>query len=229
MQQIVLVEDDQRLASLVKAFLIDNGFQVICFSEGKQALQAILSDPPALILLDINLPDSDGFTLCRNIRRHLNTPILFLTARDSDGDQINGLDLGGDDYLVKPVEPKVLLARVHSVLRRCRPGLEKSERLTFGRLSIDKNSRLVEYDNQPIDLTSHEFELLCLLASHPGQVQTREFVHLKMIGREYDGLDRSVDVRISRLRKKLFDDLKKPYRIITVWGKGYLFSPTAWE
>lgn len=229
MPNIVLVEDDQRLAALVVDFLSKNGFRVSWFESGTLALGEILKSPPDLILLDINLPDCDGFSLCRKLRRHLPTPILFLTARDSNNDQINGLELGGDDYLVKPVEPAVLLARIQSVLRRCQTQLTSNGKLTFGRLSIDIQARRVHYDGQVIDLTSHEFELLCLLANHPGQVQTREFVHLKMIGREYDGLDRSVDVRISRLRKKLFDDVKKPYRIITVWGKGYLFSATAWD
>ncbi|MCU4674970.1 response regulator [Catenovulum sp. 2E275] len=229
MQHIVLVEDDDRLASLIEKFLNKNGYKVSRISDGRSAVQFILSHKPDLVLLDINLPDLDGFAVCRQIRHQFNQPILFLTAKDSDYDHVSGLEMGADDYLIKPIEPHVLLARIHNAFRRCQTNMISQQKLTFGQLSIEKSSRIVTLAEQPIELTTHEFELLWLLASHAGQVQSREFVHQQMIGREYDGLDRSVDVRISRLRKKLQDNLKKPYRIITVWGKGYLFSATAWE
>jgi two-component system OmpR family response regulator/two-component system response regulator RstA len=176
------------------------------------------------------LPGLDGMALCRQIRPQFAGPILFLTAKDSDFDQVLGLEIGADDYVIKPVEPRVLLARINNLLRRVNYKVEEQEdELAFGLLQIKRNSRVVKLDSQPIDLTSHEFDLLWLLASHAGQAKSREFIHQAMIGREYDGLDRTVDVRISRLRKKLKDPADSPYRIKTIWGKGYLFVPDAWQ
>ncbi|MER2491438.1 response regulator [Catenovulum sediminis] len=233
MKNIVLVEDDQKLASLIAQFLQQNRFQVQVIARGDIAIDTILNVNPDLVILDINLPGCDGFAVCRAIRNKYSGPILFLTARDSDFDHVSGLEMGADDYLIKPIEPHVLLARIHTLFRRCSgqniSQISQSSVLVFGNLKIDKQSRIVTYRNQRIELTTHEFELLLLLASKPGEVQTREYVHQKMIGREYDGLDRSVDVRVSRLRKKLHDDLNKPYKIVTVWGKGYVFSATAWD
>jgi len=229
-QHIALIEDDERLASLIETFLKQNGYQVSCIQDGGSAAQFILDKKPDLILLDINLPNQDGFSICRQVRQAYSQPILFLTAKDSDYDHVSGLELGADDYIIKPIEPHVLLARIHNAFRRCQPKISShNQKLVFGQLTIEKNSRLVALAGQSIELTTHEFELLWLLASRAGEVQSREFVHQQMIGREYDGLDRSVDVRVSRLRKKLNDNLKKPYRIITIWGKGYMFSATAWE
>ena len=174
------------------------------------------------------LPGKDGFTVCREVRDKFNVPILMLTAKGEDFDQVVGLEFGADDYVIKPVEPRVLLARINAVLRRQQP-VKVSEELVFGQLRIDKTSRQVFLHQQEVILTSHEFELLWLLASNAGEVLNRDYVHQKMIGREYDGLDRTVDVRISRLRKKLIDNTARPYRIKTVWGQGYLFVSDAWE
>lgn len=231
MHSILLVEDDEKLAKLIADFLQQNQFHVEVVSRGDIAISQIIRQQPDLVILDINLPGQDGFSVCRAVRPQFNKPILFLTARDSDFDHVTGLEIGADDYLIKPIEPHVLLARLHSILRRChtQPVATTSNVLQFGGLIIDKQSHKVSLAGERVELTSHEFELLALLAEKPGEVQTREYVHKKMIGREYDGLDRSVDVRISRLRKKLNDDLKSPYRIVTVWGKGYLFSATAWD
>lgn len=232
MQHIALIEDDHRLAELISQFLQQNQFRVTIIDRGDQAVDFILQQQPDLVILDINLPYQDGFSICRTIRGQYQKPILFLTAKDSDFDHVSGLEMGADDYLIKPIEPHVLLARIHNAFRRSQYHLESNancHELVYGRLRIDKNSHIVEYDHQPIELTSHEFELLWLLASHPGQVQSREYIHQQMIGREYDGLDRSVDVRISRLRKKLFDHSETPTRFITIWGKGYVFSETAWD
>ncbi|KMT64897.1 response regulator [Catenovulum maritimum] len=232
MLHIALVEDDQRLAQLISQFLRQNQFKVTVIDRGDQAIEFILGQKPDLVILDINLPYLDGFTICRSIRNVFASPILFLTAKDSDFDHVSGLEMGADDYIIKPIEPHVLLARIHNALRRGQPKIESqsnNHKLQFGKLSIEKHSRIVTYDGQDIELTSHEFELLWLLASHAGEVQSRDYIHKQMIGREYDGLDRSVDVRVSRLRKKLFDDINKPYRFVTVWGKGYVFSATAWD
>lgn len=230
MKHIVLVEDDHRLAALVKQFLEQNNFKVSVIDRGDKAVDFIFAHSPDLLILDIMLPYLDGFSICRQIRQEFTHPILFLTAKDSDFDHVLGLEIGADDYIIKPIEPHVLLARINTLFRRMNNQTNTDQpRLTFGKLVIDKNSRQVTYDNVHVDLTSHEFELLCLLASKPSEVQSREYIHQKMIGRAYDGLDRSVDVRISRLRKKLFDNPESPSKIMTVWGKGYLFSASAWS
>ena len=230
MKNIVLVEDDPRLATLVQQFLQQNHFQVSIVDRGNIAVATILTQDPDLVILDIMLPDMDGFSICKKIRPHYLKPIIFLTAKDSDFDHVLGLEIGADDYLIKPIEPHVLLARINNALRRANHELQTTDKvLSFGKLTINKQARFVQYDNQVIDLTTHEYELLCLLAAKPGEVQSRDYIHQKMIGREYDGLDRSVDVRISRLRKKLLDNIDSPTRIITVWGKGYVFNPAAWE
>jgi two-component system OmpR family response regulator/two-component system response regulator RstA len=163
------------------------------------------------------------------VRDKFSLPILMLTAKSEDFDQVLGLELGADDYVIKPAEPRVLLARVNALLRRGQTVTKTSEELQFGDLIIDKTSRIVQLSDKEIVLTSHEFELLWLLASNAGQVLSREHVHQHMIGRQYDGLDRTVDVRVSRIRKKLGDNSDKPFRIKTVWGQGYLFVSDAWD
>lgn len=228
MQHILLVEDDIRLAALISDFLQQNNFKVSVLNSGEQAIAFVFNERPDLVILDIMLPEVDGFTICRRIRSSFQQPILFLTAKDSDFDHILGLEIGADDYMIKPIEPHVLLARIHMVLRRRKKQGEK-DIIAIDALSIDKKSRQVSLNGINIELTSHEFELLWLLASNPGEIQSRDFIHQQMLGREYDGLDRSVDVRISRLRKKLGDNTQTPYKIITVWGKGYLFSRSAWK
>jgi len=230
MNHILLVEDDLRLANLIAKFLEQNGFQVSMLHQGDTVVDFIQKNSPDLIILDVMLPNQDGFTVCRRIRDDYVHPIIFLTAKDSDFDHVLGLEIGADDYIIKPVEPHVLLARINMLLRRKKQSSKISlGHLKFGELNIYKTSRQVSLSSQPIELTSHEFELLWLLASNAGEPQSREYIHKQMIGREYDGLDRSVDVRISRLRKKLGDCTENPYRIITVWGKGYLFSSSAWD
>lgn len=230
MSRILLVEDDVRLADLIADFLTTNDFTVDVLHRGDLVVDTVKKNAPALIILDIMLPQVDGFTLMTQLRTFYNKPIFFFTAKDSDFDHVKGLEIGADDYLIKPIEPHVLLARINTALRRTSAlQFTKQQTLTYGQLTIDKSTRCVCLDNQDIELTSHEFELLWLLASKPGEIQSREVIHHQMIGREYDGLDRSVDVRVSRLRKKLNDDLKKPTRILTVWGKGYIFSPSAWN
>lgn len=230
MNHILLVEDDLRLANLIAKFLTKNGFQVSLLHKGDAVVSFLQKQTPDLIILDVMLPNEDGFTVCRKIRNSYTHPIIFLTAKDSDFDHVLGLEIGADDYIIKPVEPHVLLARINMLIRRKKQSKKMFvEQLEFGQLKIHKASRQVSLSSESIELTSHEFELLWLLASNAGEPQSRDYIHKKMIGREYDGLDRSVDVRVSRLRKKLGDCTKNPYRIITVWGKGYLFSTSAWE
>ena len=177
------------------------------------------------------LPGKDGFTVCRDLRPEYTGPILMLTAKSTDFDQVLGLEIGADDYVIKPVEPRVLLARINALLRRGNlPSIsdEKAE-LTCGSLHINRASRKVTLKQESIELTSQEFDLLWLLASKPGEVQNRDYIYKAVIGREYDGLDRSVDVRVSRLRKKLNDSTEAPFRIKTIWGQGYLFVEDAWQ
>lgn len=230
MIHIALVEDDLRLAALTEQFLIQQNFKVTVLNSGENAPELILSHQPDLVILDIMLPKMDGFSICKTLRKSFDKPIIFLTAKDSDFDHVLGLEIGADDYIIKPVVPHVLLAHINAVLKRLTKHEEpQHQEITFGQLVINKKSRKVRYQHKEVDLTSHEFELLWLLANSAGEPISRDYIHEKMLGREYDGLDRSVDVRISRLRKKLDDNPSSPYKIITIWGKGYLFSTTAWD
>ncbi|MEL7297109.1 MAG: winged helix-turn-helix domain-containing protein [Pseudomonadota bacterium] len=231
---VVVVEDDQRLARLVRGFLCRHGFQVQVYYRGDDAISHIPIIAPDVVILDIGLPGADGFEVCRALRPDFDGLIVMLTARDDDIDQIVGLEIGADDYIVKPVEPRVLLARLRSLLRRQAqlnaPSLQAAERLslTFGSLALHLDTRDVLLHQQTVSLTTTEFDLLAYLARHAGQVLARETLFKALRGLEYDGLDRSIDVGISRLRKKLNDSGETPRRIKTVRGKGYLFVPDSW-
>ena len=230
MSKIMLVEDDQRLASLVQSFLQQHGYSVQVCDNGLQAEQACKEFGPELVVLDLMLPGLDGFAVCRALRGWYRQPILMLTAKQSDIDQVLGLELGADDYVIKPVEPRVLLARIHALLRRTQGGTSADQqRLEFGKLKLNQSAREAYYAEQLVELTSYEFDLLWMLAKHAGQTVRREAIHKQIIGREYDGLDRTVDVRVSHLRRKLGDNAETPFRIKTVWGKGYLFVADAWN
>lgn len=230
--RILLVEDDKKLSELIKQFFSQHGFMVKVLHDGKTLAKSIGEFKPKVLILDIMLPCEDGFSLCKKIRHTYSGSLLFLTAKSSDFDHVLGLELGADDYVIKPVEPRVLLARVQALLRRSEKSIateQSSVNLEFGKLVIDKVSRCVTLAGEHIDLTSHEFDMLCLLASNPAQVVDRELIYERLIGREYDGLDRSADVRISRIRKKLHDNPQNPYKIKTIWGKGFFFVPDAWN
>ncbi|KJZ00828.1 MULTISPECIES: response regulator [Pseudoalteromonas] len=229
MANILLVEDDLALQELTRDYLQQNNLHVAVLSRGDEVMDYLSKHKVDLMILDVMLPGKDGFTVCREVRDKYALPILMLTAKGEDFDQVIGLELGADDYVIKPAEPRVLLARITALLRRTQEQDKSVQSVTFGELKIDKNSRIVTLKGQEVSLTSHEFELLWLLASNAGDVLSREYVHEQMIGRQYDGLDRTVDVRISRLRKKLGDNSDKPYRIKTVWGQGYLFVSDAWS
>jgi DNA-binding response OmpR family regulator len=228
MPVILLIEDDLRLSELVRTYLHGNGFRVLVEHRGDRALERIERENPDLLILDLGLPGQDGFSVCKAVRAQSDLPILILTARDNDIDHVVGLELGADDYVVKPVEPRVLVARIHALLRRGRaaPAPEQKQ-LRFGTLSINPAARAVALDDRDVALSSNEFDLLYFLAVRAGAIQSRETLYLQLYKREYDGLDRSLDVRISHLRKKLGDD-GAPDKIKTVWGHGYLFVPDAW-
>lgn len=230
-KKILLVEDDRQLSDLVTEFLTSEGFHVKQEFRGDTVEKRVKLFSPDLIILDVMLPGKDGFGVCRDLRPDFTGPVLMLTAKNTDFDQVLGLEIGADDYVIKPVEPRVLLARVNALLRRGDLPNQKEEQgeITCGSLYINKASRKVTLNDENVDLTSQEFDLLWLLAGKPGEVQNRDYIYKAVIGREYDGLDRSVDVRISRLRKKLDDDTETPFRIKTIWGQGYLFVPDAWN
>lgn len=228
--RILIVEDDERLATLTREYLEGNGFEVDVEGDGNRAVDRILNENPDLVILDVMLPGEDGLGVCRRVRPEFSGPILMLTARTDDMDQVVGLEMGADDYISKPVRPRVLLARVRALLRRVvnagdHTELQSSDdsRLQFGNLVVDNAMREAWLGNESIDLTSAEFDLLWLLASNAGRVLTREEIFTALRGIEYDGQDRSIDVRVSRIRPKVGDDPMHPRRIKTVRSKGYLF------
>lgn len=230
MTKILLVEDDNRLASLMQSFLTQHGFDVQCQARGDAVAEQCRQFQPDAIVLDLMLPGLDGFGVCRQIRPWYKGPVLMLTAKQSDIDQVLGLELGADDYVIKPVEPRVLVARINALLRRGHANQPSAQQeLQFGQLLLKLRARETWLNQQRIELTSYEFDLLWMLAQHAGQTLKREAIHQQIIGREYDGLDRTVDVRISHLRRKLGDNAESPFRIKTVWGKGYLFVADAWQ
>ena len=230
--QILLVEDDQRLVELISDYLKRQDFNVATCERGDLAISQIVELQPDIVILDLNLPGKDGLSVCREVRHKYKGSILMLTAREEDVDQVAGLELGADDYVKKPIEPRVLLARIRALLRRSPQYNQTSnhgaESLEFGLLQICLTSRRVTLENQQVDLTSSEYDLLSLLAESAGSTLSREHLFKSLRGIEYDGLDRSMDVNISRLRKKLGDSSSRPFRIKTIWGQGYLFVPDAW-
>jgi DNA-binding response OmpR family regulator len=232
MAHVLLVEDDERLSQLIVSYLQNQGFKVTRLANGERLLSTIKQNPPNIVVLDVMLPGDNGFTLCRAIRPYYSGPLLFMTAKGDDFDQIMGLEIGADDYIIKPVEPRVLLARINAQLRRANhktSASKNAQKLIFGQLIIDRNARSAVLKGLDVQLTSHEFDMLWKLAENASTLVERSVLYDELIGREYDGLDRSADVRISRLRKKLEDNPLHPYRIKTIWGKGFFFVADAWN
>ena len=226
--RILIVEDDERLATLTREYLENNGLQVSVEGDGGKAVDRILSERPDLVVLDLMLPGEDGVSICRRVRSQYGGQILMLTARTDDLDEVLGLEMGADDYVAKPVRPRVLLARIRALLRRNAAPAEESEndnqsRLRFGALVVDNSMREAWLEDRSVELTSAEFDLLWLLCSSAGRVLSREEIFSQLRGIEYDGQDRSIDVRVSRIRPKIGDDPMHPRLIKTVRSKGYLF------
>ena len=228
---VLFVEDDAELAALMRDFLARHDLDVIIEPRGDTAAAALERVQPALLLLDIMLPGKDGLTLCRELRPTFAGPIVMLTSLDSDMNHILGLELGANDYILKNTPPAVVAARLRAQLRQHQPAApvaSSPQRLVFGKLLIDEPCREVTLDGERIALSTSDFDLLWHLASHAGEVQDRDTLLRVMRGLSYDGLDRSIDIAVSRLRKKLGDDPIAPFRIKTVRNKGYLFSPAGW-
>jgi len=224
---ILIVEDDLKLSQLMKEYLSELGFMVSTESNGSKAIYRIQQESPNLVILDINLPDADGFQICRTIRDEYNGLILMLTARESIDDHISGLDIGADDYIQKPIKPDLLHARIKTLLKRNTGNFLTT--IEHGQLKIDVPARKVYLNNFLIDLKPKEVELLIYLAKNADMPVSRDSISKAMRGISFDGIDRSIDLRISYLRKSLQDDPEDPKRIITVRGKGYCFVSTAWE
>ncbi|WP_249297150.1 response regulator [Pseudoalteromonas phenolica] len=224
---ILLIDDDIELTDLVSQFLTQNGYEVRVINHGNNAINDIETSKPDLIILDLMLPGTDGLTICKAIRPNFAGPIIMLTALIDDIDEVTGLEVGADDYLCKPIKPRVLLAHIRAQLRRQSSLIEQQHTKIVsckGDLQIDLPNRRVQYLSQDIDLSSAEFDLLVILASSPGEIFSRERLHKRIFKLDYDPLDRSIDLRVSRLRKKLGDDPKQPRLLTTVRNKGYLLA-----
>jgi DNA-binding response OmpR family regulator len=224
MQRLLVIDDDSRLANMLRDYLGEAGFRVASVAGGGAGLALLARESYDAVVLDLMLPDMDGLEVCRQIRRRDPAlPILMLTARGDATDRIVGLELGADDYLPKPFEPRELLARLRAILRRSRAA-DTGEVLRFGRLEIDRGAREVRLDGQCRPLTGHQFGLLLILAEHAGRVMTREALMDILKAEPREAFDRSIDVHISRIRAAIEDDAKRPRRILTVRGTGYVFA-----
>lgn len=225
---ILLVEDNQKLADFIKNSLTEAGYHVENETRGDKAAYRIIKETPDLVVLDIMLPEMDGKQICQTVRNEYTGKILMLTALKDIESEVNSLNLGADDYLTKPVAEAVLLAHIAALLRR--PTLtEKIDHIQFGGLDIDLIQSNVSLFGKSVELSPSEFELLALLAKNADHVLNRDNIMYALRGREYDGVDRSIDLRISYLRKKLGDNTQKPSKIKTMHGKGYMLISTAWD
>ena len=233
-QQLLMIEDDARLASMVSEYLRQGGFEVAHALDGASGLAALQKEPPALVVLDLMLPDMDGLEICRRIRgiggAVGKTPILMLTAKGDPMDRVIGLEVGADDYLAKPFEPRELLARIRAILRRSSEPATSAEHddthpiLRFGSLELDRDARIVTLAGKEADLTSYQFDLLLAVAERAGRVLTRDQIMEAVRGRELEAFDRSIDVHMGRIRAAIEVDAKDPKRILTVRGVGYVFA-----
>ena len=225
MPRILLIDDDEKLGELLGAYFKRFDLDLVAANHPALGLQKLAAEKPDLVILDVMLPDQDGFQLCREIRRHSAVPIIMLTARGDVTDRVVGLELGADDYTPKPFEPRELVARVQNVLRRTstRAELQEEGRLRFRDLDLNLERRTVDLEGAPLDLTTMEYQLLVLFASHPGRTYTRDEILNELRGIDAQLFSRSVDILVSRLRQKLKDTTRQPRYIKTVWGTGYTF------
>ncbi|MCG9682979.1 response regulator [Vibrio sp. Isolate23] len=235
LQSLFIVEDDVKLRSMLEEYFVKQDFDVTTFEDGSSAIDAIVERQPDLLLLDLMLPGMDGLTICRQIRAKYSGKVLMLTASDDDFDHVAALEIGADDFVSKPIKPRVLLARMRMLLRRAPVGESTTENesklantLTYGQLSLNHARKICTLAGSQVSMSDSDFDLLWILASSPDEVLSRDVLTQRLRGIEYDGLDRTVDNKVVSLRKKLGDNSATPKRIITVRGKGYLFVPDSW-
>ena len=230
--KMIIVEDDLKLQRMLKDYFVAQDFDVTALDDGSDATQRILTEQPDIVLLDLMLPVTDGLTICRQTRTLFKGKILMLTASDDDFDHVAGLETGADDYVTKPIKPRVLLARVRSLLRRQEtntPTVDDSSCLQFDQLTLKNTYKKCQLSGSVLSLTDSEFDLLWLLASNPDTPLSRDYLTQTLRGIEYDGIDRTIDNKVVRLRKILGDDKTPAEKIQTIRGKGYLFVSTAWH
>ena len=222
--KILTVDDDPNILQLINLYLTREGFEVLQASNGTDALKIFKTTPPSLMLLDVMLPGMDGWQVCREVRKISNIPIIMLTAKDETFDKVLGLELGADDYIVKPFDMKELVARIKAVIRRFQVAEAPEKELVFPGLTINISQYTVTYMGKPLEMPPREIELLYFLASHPGMVFTREQLLEQVWGYDYFGDSRTVDVHVKRLREKLSGGEELGWQIKTVWGVGYKFE-----
>lgn len=228
-RDVLIVDDDTKLTAMLKSYLEDQGYDVRVADGGIAGAQDALREPTDIVLLDVMLPDIDGFETCRRIREQSNVPIIMLTARGEDTDRIVGLEIGADDYVPKPFNPRELAARMKAVLRRAvreapRDGSESGEFIRIGDLVFDFEGRRLTKNDTPLELTSRQFDLLRILVERKGRVQSRSALMKELTGDEFDSFDRSIDVHVSRIRAAIEDNPKKPKYLKSVRGAGYVFA-----
>ena len=222
--KVLVVDDEREITKVVRAYLEQGGFRVVTAHDGQEALIVFRHERPDLVILDLNLPTIDGLDVCRTIRKESETPVIMLTARVEEADRLIGLELGADDYVVKPFSPREIVARVRAVLRRTQGVQKKVETIVAGSVSLDLTRHMVSVDDRPIDLTPTEFNLLAAMAEQPGRAFSRFDLLNAAQGEAYEGYERTVDVHIKNLRQKVEPDPKHPRYILTVYGVGYKFS-----
>jgi len=221
--KVLVVDDDEKISSLIELYLKKEGYEVIKARDGVDGIYKFKNEAPNIVLLDLMLPKKDGYEVCKEIRKISNIPIIMLTAKGETFDKVLGLELGADDYIVKPFEPKELIARIKAVLRRTQQDIEEEKVVVYPNLLIDLNTYVVKIDDKEIEMPPKELELLYYLASHPNKVFTREQLLDQIWGYEFDGDTRTVDVHIKRIREKIENE-KYSWKIKTVWGVGYKFE-----
>ena len=226
MSKVLLIDDDRKHSELMQAYFKRYGINLVCAYDAEEGFKKLSREEPDLLLLDVMLPGKDGFEICREVRKTSNIPIIMLTARGDVIDRVSGLELGADDYIGKPFEPRELVARVQATLRRSELAGSTAGELNFEGLSIDVEARSVRVDGDPVELTSMEYELLLILARRQGRKLSRDDILSELRGIDAAILTRSVDIMISRLRQKLGDSVKPPRFIQTIWGRGYSFVGT---
>ena len=225
-KKLLIIEDDKKIVKLLTQYLTNFGYEVISSFVPEEGLKLFSKNSPDLVILDIMMPDMDGFEVCRRIRKDSNTPIIMLTARGDLSDKVVGLELGADDYLPKPFEPRELVARIQSILRRAE-GISSSKKIKQGNIEVDLDGQIVKRNGKELDLTTKEFELLVFFMKNRGRVLNRDQIMEALRGLDWDAFDRSIDILISRVRQKIEENPKKPEIIKTIYGAGYKFIADA--